>query len=63
MSIKSTQRITRKHALELLNSEIQDMSNDMLAGILDKIADSQQSKRLSYFDNFIVSDFPVEGLD
>lgn len=63
MSIKSTQYITRKQAVEILQSEIQELPNDTLATLLDKIADSQQSKRLSYFDNFIVSDFPVDGLD
>ena len=63
MSIKSTQRITRKQALELLRGEIEDMSNDMLASLLDKITDSGNSKRLSYFDNFIVSDFIGEELD
>jgi len=41
----------------LLLTEIPQMSNDMLGDLLDQIADSRQSKSLSYFDNFIVSDF------
>jgi hypothetical protein len=50
MSIKTTQRITRQHALEILLSEIPELPNDALA-------DSGRSKRVSRFDNFIVSEF------
>jgi hypothetical protein len=58
MSIKSTQRITRQRALEILLAEIPGLSNDALAGLMDDLASSQESKVCSVFDNFIVSDFP-----
>lgn len=57
MSIKTTQRITRDRALSILLQELPQMSNDMLANLLDYIADSEQSKVVSKFDNFIVSEF------
>jgi hypothetical protein len=57
MSIKTTLRITRERAIELLRSEIDDAPNDLLARLLDIIADNETSKRLSIFDNFIVSEF------
>lgn len=57
MSIKSTQRITRSHALDILLSEIPDLPNSALADLLDTLANTEQSKRISIFDNFIVSEF------
>jgi len=57
MSIKTTQRITRARALDILLSEIPTLSNDFLAELLDKLADSSVSLRVSKFDNFIVSEF------
>ncbi len=60
MSIKSTQRITRQRALEILLSEIPQLPNDTLGDLMDKLADSEQSRTCSRFDNFIVSDFPED---
>lgn len=57
MSIKSTQRITRDTAISLLQRELETASNNQLATILDRAADSGLSHHLSIFDNFIVSDF------
>lgn len=57
MSVKSTQRVNRERALVLLLSEIPSLPNDTLADLLDTLADSKQSQKLSYFDNFIVSEF------
>lgn len=57
MSIKSTQRIKREQAIALLLSEIPQLSNDALGDMLDHLADSEQSKVVSKFDNFIVSEF------
>lgn len=60
MSIKTTQRITRQRALEILLEEIPELPNDTLASLMDVLADSKQSKICSIFDNFIVSDFPEQ---
>ncbi|MFW6219829.1 MAG: hypothetical protein ACOC33_03235 [bacterium] len=60
MSIKSTIRITREQALDILLSEIPELPNDVLANLMDTLSDSKQSKRVSYFDNFIVSEFTSE---
>ena len=60
MSYKSTMRITRAKALEILLSEIPTLPNDALAILMDALADSEQSKRISKFDNFIVSEFDPE---
>jgi len=57
MSTKTTQRITRAKALEILMSEVPELPNDTLADMLDALVDSRQSKRVSVFDNFIVSEF------
>lgn len=57
MGVKSTRRITREQALDILLSEIPELPNDALATLLDALADTEQSKRISYFDNFIVSEF------
>jgi len=57
MSYKTTQRITRDRALAILMTEIPQLPNDALADMLDRLADSEQSKVVSRFDNFIVSDF------
>lgn len=57
MSIKTTQRITRSKALELLFSEIPLLPNDTLGHLLDAVADSEDGRRVSRFDNFIVSEF------
>jgi hypothetical protein len=58
MSIKSTQRISRERALEILLSEIPELPNDALGDLMDALADCGHSKRVSEFDNFIVSEFP-----
>lgn len=58
MSIKTTQRITRQRALEVLLAEIPKLPNDTLADLMDALADSEMSQVCSRFDNFIVSDFP-----
>jgi hypothetical protein len=60
MSIKTTQRITREYALDILLSEIPNLPNDVLGDLLDELANSEQSKRVSVFDNFIVSEFTGE---
>ena len=60
MSIKTTQRITREKALEILLEEIPNLPNDTLGDLMDTLADSRQSKRVSIFDNFIVSEFTDE---
>lgn len=60
MSIKTTQRISRNQALAILLSEIPQLPNDTLADLLDRLADSGRSTRLSRFDNFIVSEFSEE---
>lgn len=57
MSIKTTQRVTRARALEILLSEIPQLPNDTLADLLDRLADSERSTVVSRFDNFIVSEF------
>ncbi len=56
MSIKTTQWISRATALEILLSEIEALPNDALGDLLDALADSGQSHRISKFENFIVSD-------
>jgi len=56
MSIKSTRRITRKQAISVLLSEIPWLSNDALGELMDTLADTEQSKTCSRFDNFIISD-------
>ncbi len=61
MGIKSTSRITRKKAIEILTDEIPELPNDALASLMDTLADTEQSKRLSMFDNFIVSEFDSDG--
>jgi hypothetical protein len=60
MSIKSTIRITRSKAQEILLDEIPTLPNDALTALMDALADSHQSKHVSQFDNFIVSDFDPE---
>jgi len=62
MSIKSTQRITRAHALDLPIREAVQLRNDTLGNVLDYIADTEQGKILSRFDNFIVSDVGEEDI-
>jgi hypothetical protein len=57
MSIKSTKRITRQRALEILLSEIPTLPNDTLGDFMDTLADSERSSVCSRFDNFIVSEF------
>jgi hypothetical protein len=57
MSIKTTQRITRERALSILFAELPLLPNDALGDILDALADSEQSRIVSKFDNFIVSEF------
>lgn len=57
MSYKTTRHITRAEALEILLDEIPNASNKVLEDLMDALADSQQSNRVSMFDNFIVSDF------
>ena len=62
MSIKSTRTISRARALEILLEEIPILPNDALACLMDALADSKQSKIVSYFDNFWVSDVSDEGV-
>lgn len=57
MSIKTTRRIKREQALQILLDEIPKMPNSVLEDFLDHLADSGQSFTLSQFDNFIVSEF------
>lgn len=57
MGVKSTRRITRERALLILLADIPQLPNDTLADLLDRLADSGQSKIVSQFDNFIVSEF------
>ena len=57
MSAKTTQRVTRAYAIDILLSEIPTLPNDTLEKLLDALADSGASRRLSTFDNFIVSEF------
>ena len=57
MSCKTTQRVTREKALEILLAEIPTLPNDPLSDMLDALADTGQSHRVSRFDNFIISDF------
>lgn len=61
MSIKTTQRVKREQALEILMSELPVLPNDVLGDLMDILADSGHSKRLSRFDNFIVSEFPDDN--
>lgn len=60
MSYKTTQRISRRRALEILLSEIPQLPNDALGDILDALADSERSHVVSKFDNFVVSDIGSE---
>lgn len=60
MGIKSTRRVSRQFAIEILTSEIASLPNDALADMMDALADCGHSHRLSYFDNFIVSEFNDE---
>ena len=57
MSVKSTQRINRFRAVEILQGEISTLSNDALGALMDALANTGQSKSCSRFDNFIVTDF------
>jgi hypothetical protein len=57
MSYKSTQRVTREQALQIIRTEIDYLGNDLLGDLLDLIADSGQSRIMSKFDNFAVSEF------
>ncbi len=61
MGIKSTRRITRQQALEILTDDLPKLSNDALGDLMDALADTKQSHHVSYFDNFIVSDFVDEA--
>jgi hypothetical protein len=63
MGIKSTQNISRENAIAILLKEIPDLSNDALGIVLDALADTKQSKIVSYFDNFFVSDDHPESID
>lgn len=64
MSIKTTRDLTRRRALELIRAELDgNPSNKVLEDILDAMADSEQSKVVSVFDNFIVSDAIEEAED
>ena len=56
MSHKTTQYVTRQRALEILLSELPTLPNDTLGDLLDQLADSGQSRIVSKWDNFIVSD-------
>lgn len=60
MSIKSTQRIKRDVAINILVGEIPNLPNDALGEMMDALADTEQSKYVSKYDNFIVSEFGGE---
>jgi len=60
MSVKSTKRISRERALAILLTDIPQLPNSVLEDLLDKLADSGQSRTISYFDNFIVTEFTDE---
>lgn len=62
MSIKSTKRITRSKAQEILRRSVEELPNDTLGDLLDLIADSERSNILSKFDNFIVSEMSETDL-
>jgi hypothetical protein len=57
MSAKSTIRITRERALEVLLSELPVLGNGVLEKCMDVLADSGQSRNCSTLDNFVVSSF------
>lgn len=57
MSVQSTHRIKRETAVRILLEEIPNLPNDTLGEFMDALALSGQSKVVSKFDNFIVSDF------
>jgi hypothetical protein len=57
MSIKTTRYVTREKALLILLQDLPTLPNDTLGNLLDVLADSRQSRVVSYFDNFIVGDF------
>jgi putative heme degradation protein len=57
MSIKTTQHITRQQALDILLDDLPKLPNDALGQLMDALADTERSHRVSRFDNFIVSDF------
>ncbi len=61
MSIKTTRYVTREKALEILVSELGTLPNDTLGNLLDTLADSEQSHRISRFENFIVTEFAKEN--
>lgn len=56
MSVKSTTRITRARAIEVLTEEIPKLPNKTIGNILDMVAESEHSHFASEFDNFIVTD-------
>ena len=56
VSAKTTHRITRARALEILRADLEGLSNDALGEMMDALADTRQSKIVSELDNFIVSD-------
>ena len=60
MSIKSTRRIKRERAIEILTEDLPNLPNDYLAKMLDHLADSELSHIISKFDNFIVTEFTEE---
>ncbi len=61
MSIKTTRRISRARALEILLKDIPELPNDSLGDLMDWLADCGQSRSVSKFDNFIVSEFTEDG--
>ena len=58
VSIKTTKYISRESAISMIFSSLPNLSNDLLGLLLDRIADSEESKCCSRFDNFIVSNAP-----
>lgn len=60
MGYKSTIRLNRVRALDVLHGELETLPNGMLERILDIIADSGLSRSMSTLDNFSVSDFNPE---
>lgn len=54
MSIKTTQRISRQRAIEVLIGEIYLASDTLLEELLDALADSGESTTFSIYDNFMI---------
>lgn len=59
MSIKTTRYLGREDAIILLVAELAyGLPNDVLAALLDTVADSDSGSTVTRFDNFIVEESP-----